>query len=830
MSFDNCIDTARLSGDISREAADRLKQDYAEFRTRAEAGGKASADAQAKADLLDYLKADTAHKRRKAKLAIAAQSRIKAELFSHKNAAGKRDVAEAAIFKLEHFGTAGFSSVEGSRKAIIGMAHARMENFLFHFRRGAVGGDLSRHNAADLRNVVREAFGEDSGDMSAKGLAKAWVDTAEWLRQRFNAAGGAIGKLDNWGLPQHHDARALMKVGKETWKDTIRPMLDTSRMTHPLSGKPLGGRELDRLLDQIYDTITTDGWIKRDPRRQAFGRGALANQHAEHRVLVFRDASTWLDYQDAFGGGDPFSAMMGHINMMARDVAAMEELGPNPNGMIEWMKQALTKEAALKATGKDAAIAASPARAIDRASSASKRIDDVWGSIRGALETPVNSRWGNGMAAVRSLITSSVLGSAAISSISDLGTQMITRRFAGLGASGVFSDTLRTMTPTGRREAVASGLILDNAMHVFHAQARYVGTLNGPQWASFVADRVLTFSGLTPWTQAGRHAFGTAFQNVLGERLTKGFDALDDALKNTLTRHGITAKDWDRMRKAPAHEPRAGAKFLRPQEIADTVDERLAERYLAMIMAETEFAIPSGSHRSRTALINENRPGTFIGEVLRSFSQFKSFGAVFMILHGARVARAAIGGHAAGGVMSGVTAAAPYAGALLISTTLFGSLALQLKQVAAGREPRDPATVDFWGAALLQGGGLGIYGDFLFSNINRYGGGFSTTLGGPVVQRANDIWNLTAGNAIQLASGEKTHFGRELVKFARGNVPGGNIWYARLAWERMVLDQVQHAVDPEAGKAFKRQQQFWKREFGQDYWWKPGEFLPSSGG
>jgi hypothetical protein len=479
------------------------------------------------------------------------------------------------------------------------------------------------------------------------------------LRKRFNAAGGAVGKLDNWGLPQHHDARALMAAGKQAWKDTIRPMLDTPRMTHPLSKKPLGGRELDRLLDQIYDTITTDGWIKRDPRRQAIGRGALANQGAEHRVLMFRDASTWLEYQDAFGGGDPFSAMMGHINMMARDVAAMEELGPNPNGMIEWMKQAVTKEAALKATGREAAIAASPERAVDRASSASKRIDDVWGSIRGALETPVNSRWGNGMAAVRSLITSSVLGSAAISSISDLGTQMLTRRFAGLGADKVFSDTLRTITPTGRREAVASGLILDNAMHVFHAQARYVGTLDGPQWASFVADRVLTFSGLTPWTQAGKHAFGMAFQNALGERLGKSFDKLDGPLKNTLTRHGITAGDWDRIRKAKAHEPRKGAKFLRPQEIADTVDGKLAERYLAMIMAETEFAIPSGSHRSRTALVNENRPGTFIGEVLRSFSQFKSFGAVFMILHGARVARMAIGGHAAGGVMSGVTAAAP---------------------------------------------------------------------------------------------------------------------------------------------------------------------------
>jgi hypothetical protein len=264
----------------------------------------------------------------------------------------------------------------------------------------------------------------------------------------------------------------------------------------------------------------------------------------------------------------------------------------------------------------------------------------------------------------------------------------------------------------------------------------------------------------------------------------------------------------------PLHE----GQLLRPAEIAERIDPKLAERYLEMIQSETEFAVPSGAHRSRTMLLDENRPGTLIGEAVRSFAQFKSFGSVFVLLHGMRM-------H--GMIASGQTGAgAAYAGSLLLSTTLFGAAALQLKQVAAGREPRERTDVAFWSAALLQGGGLGIYGDFLFSNVNRYGGGFSTTLAGPVIQRANDLWNLTGGNAIQLASGEKTHFGRELVKFARGNVPGSNIWYLRLAFERTVFDQLQFLADPEANKAFKRQQQFWRREYGQEYFWKPGQMTP----
>lgn len=63
------------------------------------------------------------------------------------------------------------------------------------------------------------------------------------------------------------------------------------------------------------------------------------------------------------------------------------------------------------------------------------------------------------------------------------------------------------------------------------------------------------------------------------------------------------------------------------------------------------------------------------------------------------------------------------------------------------------------------------------------------------------------------------------MKFARGNIPGSNIWYLRLAFEREVVDQVQYLVDPEANCAFKRQQQFFRRQ-GQEYFWAPGTRAP----
>ncbi|MEL7237578.1 MAG: hypothetical protein AAGK78_01855, partial [Planctomycetota bacterium] len=59
----------------------------------------------------------------------------------------------------------------------------------------------------------------------------------------------------------------------------------------------------------------------------------------------------------------------------------------------------------------------------------------------------------------------------------------------------------------------------------------------------------------------------------------------------------------------------------------------------------------------------------------------------------------------------------------------------------------------------------------------------------------------------------------------RRELPGG-LWWMGPAWERVVMDQLQHLADPEASAAFRRKVRFSRREFGQGYWWAPGEVAP----
>jgi hypothetical protein len=239
---------------------------------------------------------------------------------------------------------------------------------------------------------------------------------------------------------------------------------------------------------------------------------------------------------------------------------------------------------------------------------------------------------------------------------------------------------------------------------------------------------------------------------------------------------------------------------------------------LEMIQTETEFAVPSGSLRGRAMLLSDVPPGTFLGEIVRSVAMYKNFGVTLVFTHGRRAL-----------MQKGPMAKAAYAANLLITTTIMGGMAMQLKSLSKGKEPQDMTgekAPEFWGAAMLQGGGMGIYGDFLFNDVNRHGSSMGETLAGPVVSAANDLRRLTVGNVAQLPGEEPTRFGREAVGFARDFTPGGSLWYARLAYQRILLDQLQKEVDPDYQDSFKAMESRARSEMGQEFWWKPGEDRP----
>ncbi|MEE9395254.1 MAG: hypothetical protein V3W41_22405 [Planctomycetota bacterium] len=814
MSLKNCINLKKAAGEVDANRADEMLALFDDLErdarlTMSQAAARSYADSEVRRIVAEQ----AADNKRLALLQIVATERIGRDLEGFRGANGKENMPRAAEALFDRDDLAeGISNLDSRRKAVLGRLHTQMANELRFFSRDILGRQMKK---AELDNMAREIFGEKTGDEAAGQMARAWETAAEDARQRFNAGGGRIPKRQDWGMPQSHDSMRVRKASLAEWKGFIRPRLDTAKMLDEQTGLPFTVKQLDEALDAVYETIRTDGWSKVRPSGATRGR-SLANRRVDPRFLVFRSADDWLTYNARFGDRDPWSTMVSHLDHMSRDIAALEILGPNPEATVRWLGDTITKRAAEidAARGGD--------KAMSRARTAVNSMDHMWAAYKGTTQSPVNARVARGFQSARSTLASAQLGSATLSAVSDIAFQAMTARFNGLRATGVMRNILGLMADSDARvAAIRGGLIADSYAGNALSAHRMVGEVAGHEFFRRLSDGVMRASGLEGWTQFGRWAMGREFQGSIADFRGLAFDALDPAFQNTLTRYGLDGGNWDKIRAA---EPSTfkGVPFLEPEDIALAPhlevgeSDALATKYLEMIQTEMEFAVPTESLKARAAINQAARPGTFMGEMVRSVGMYKNFPITVLFTHIQRAVNQ-IRRHGDW----------RYLGGLMMSTTMMGAMALQLKQIAGGRDPRPMTSTEFWAAAGMQGGGIGIFGDLLFADQNRFGGGFAQSLAGPVVGLGEDVLKLTVGNIQQAASGKKTNVTPELARFLKRYTPGTTLWYTRLATERALWDQLDTMINPSyAARARRRRERGALRDYGQKYWWRPGQTLP----
>ncbi|RYE87233.1 MAG: hypothetical protein EOP19_04790 [Hyphomicrobiales bacterium] len=730
-----------------------------------------------------------------------------------------------------------FSSIQGRYEAIRGQADALMADLIekFETRTG-----FDKPGRADLSNLVREAFGENTGDAAAKALAQAWSGTAEHLRLMYNAAGGSIGRIENWGLPQAHDAHAVRKAGRQKWVEFVTPRLDLAKMIDETTGRPFTPQALVRALNDVFDTISTNG-LNMPLKNDGEGLSALARRRADSRFLMFRSADDWMAYQQSFGDADPFSVMLGHADEIARDIATMQVLGPNPAAQWKWLVRTAKAEAAKEE-------AAGVVGAIDKAEGNVVTANNMLGHFGGELQRPVSGWIAQLGASTRNLATAAKLGSALLSDIPTAGIYgAYARKFVGLSTSGDMTRLVNLLNPadgSGRQTARRSGFIIETAsdglirstndnLRLMTVGERLDGGFNA--FTRRMPTAMLRVTGLTAWDAARKRSFQAEFMGALHDRRGKTIadlasgDTEDKAFAGWLKARGFTDQDWASIRAAPVWEPRPGAQFLRPMDIPD---QELALRLAEAITTETKMAVPQGTLWSKAKLVGAERPGTVWGELRRNWAQFRSFNLTATSLW---VEEMALRGQKGG--MTPLVGTAAHLAPLMFYLTVGGALAIQLREITKGNDPKPMNEPRFWAAAMLQGGGLGVLADAIFASEARAGKSSQAAAFGAVGQMAADAYDLTAGNAVEISEGQRkgktlgeategANIGRDASKFVRSWTPGNSIWWARAAWNRAVMDNLQRLLDPEAEDDFERQRKRMKRENGQEQWWGVGTSAP----
>lgn len=791
MSLGYCIPDLIAQGKVPEQRAADLRRRYDALLAQYEREGMARpvAEAQATDVALKLLERDSLLKKRRALLQMRAQQ---GWLDTMRVQAGDGPLnGEAARVWLE--------TLDKRIDALRGRYFATLDDLLKKHRRNVLG---QVRNRDDLELTARELFGEKTGDLNAAEFADAYGRTREAARQRFNSAGGAIGKLENYGLPMRHDPEAVMAAPYEEWRN--HPSIERARIFDIETGEYATGLRREDILRAARETIATDGASKAKPGTQF--PGALANRGSETRIIHFASFDDWNAYRRDFGAqGDVYDIMMGSLYGLARDTAMIEAMGPNPAATIRFQKEWIEK--AIKSD-----VGPDGKRNREKIGAITGRMQATYDELTGANKVPADRRIALGFSALRAQQVAAKLGSAMLSAVNDFGTLLFTSGYNDIPVMKVMGSYMKLWgSDADRGLAVRLGLVTDDWIGMSASAARYTGEELTGEVSKRLAEVVIRGQGLARHTRNAQWAFGMQFLSHLTEMRGRPFNQLEPGMQRVFKANGLGEADWDAYRSTPMVQER-GAEWIMPADAG-----RAGERVLEMVLRETDYAVIMPDIRTRVQINSLMPPGTLRGEVFRSALLFKSFPMAIYNLHGRRLLS-----------QPGVWSKARYALGFGLLMTSLGALSAQFKLLASGKDPQPMDTPQFLGKAVVQSGGLGLFGDLLYNSENSYGGGILSTLAGPLLgQTLPGFADATGGNLIRAIDADeatKPEFVKDIGIAAEKEIPGRNLWYSRLAWERLVSDNVRELVDPKADKAFRDRAKRAQKE-GTAYFAPPGAGL-----
>ncbi|SSU76328.1 hypothetical protein [Acinetobacter baumannii] len=697
-----------------------------------------------------------------------------------------------------HGDMSGIQSIDSKARAIASIYRGELVDFYTNIK-----GGLGIFTDQELvQKIVRERFGENTGDALAKKISDKMGDVFETMRDRFNRNGGDIGKLDNWGLPQTHNLEKIAKAGKEAWVNKAESLIDTRQYVHE-NGDYYSQQEIRSLLEYTYDTLSSDGANKIEVGRQATGGGTskVTNRHGESRVLHFKDAESWLEYQSEFGGMQFVDLVEAHINGLSKDIAMVENLGSNPKTALKILMDAAAKKDWEKGIDDN------------KTQSSRKRAQVMFDEFSGG-NTPQSQVLANLGIAYRSMNVASMLGGTTIASLADQATIAKTAHVHNLSYRKAFGGIVEQLNPANKADReFAHGLGLateemlgsiarwsDDGLTSTYGKSEKLARIS-----SGVATQVMRVSFLNALTSASKVGFTKLLMEKYGRlSRSKAWNDLDVQDRELLSNTGLDERAWQVFQLAEPVVDRKGNQLMSARSIYEIPDEKLtafgdpkqvkdqvASQLQAHLLDEQGMAVIEAGLRERTWM-TVGAKGTITGEVFKGLMQFKSFSASFLMRQGSRTM-----------AQEGLKGKAAYGIPLFVTMTLLGGLVVQLRELLNGNDPQtiydsnDPKkATSFFMRSVVAGGGLPVLGDILVAGADTSGRDANSFVAGPLGGDFESLLSLTVGNLTQYNEGKDTNFGNEAFKFVKGKVPAQNLWYTKAAINRMVFDEMQDTIAP----------------------------------
>ncbi|WP_151834073.1 hypothetical protein [Acinetobacter ursingii] len=783
-------EAANIEARINETMRNMARRDVQKWRNLSDAERLTEASKQVAIDIQEQL----ARKHKIAAQDILTQSKNLAALDHPKLSAS--EVVDRMV--AAHGDMSGIQSINSKARAIAAIYRGDLVDFYTNVK-GAAG---IFTDVELVQKIVRERFGDSTGDPLAKKISDKMGDVFETMRERFNRNGGDIGKLDNWGMPQTHNLAKIAKAGKQAWVNKAESLIDTRQYVKE-NGDYYSQQEIRSLLEYTYDTLSTGGANKIEVGRQRAGGGTskVTNRNAESRVLHFKDANAWLEYQNEFGGMQFVDLVEAHINGLSKDIAVVENLGSNPTTAFRILT--------------DAADAKDRERKIvtTKGNSTLNRANIMFKEFMGE-NSPQSEVLANLGLAYRSLNVASLLGGTTIASIADQATIAKTAHVHGLSYRQTFGELVSQLNPANKADrelAHSLGLATeemlgsiarwsDDGLTATHGKSEKLARIS-----SALATQVLRVSGLNALTSASKVGFTKMLMNKYGTlSRSKAWADLDVMDRELLQNTGLDERAWQVFQLADPVVDRKGNQLMTARSIYEIPDEKLkafgdpkrikdevSSQLQAHLLDEQGMAVIEAGLRERTWM-QVGAKGTVTGEIFKGITQFKSFASAFLMRQGSRTFS-----------QQGVKGKAAYGIPLFVTMTLLGGLVVQLRELLNGNDPQtmwdsdDPKkTGSFFLRSVVAGGGLPVLGDILAAGVDTSGRDANSFIAGPLGDDFTTVLGLTVGNLTQYNEGRDTNFGNEAFRFLKGKIPAQNLWYTKAAINRLIFDNIQDTIAP----------------------------------
>lgn len=521
-------------------------------------------------------------------------------------------------------------------------------------------------NNANISQIAKAVDGENMGEQ-ANRLGKAIRDYID-LRNELMILSDALGmeeiQEDRWLRAIHDSSRlinpaSLAERTQQFFKAPLKSMRGKTNFNENAPKEWLNFIKSQLNLEETFkktDAFDKDGNIDEDKvntilnniyRNITEGKsdiftktGVLKDvksiQKRRRMFFHWKNFQAWSEYNQMYGAGNLFGALMSDIHGSANKVGMADIFGVMPDQIYEGLKRAQVK------------------KGIDKNTLWYRNTDNMFKWVRGESRIAVNMKFATLASNIRAFGSMARLGGIVFQSLPDMNIAASYAKRFGVSYGNALGNQLKALAEqytSSELQAFGEMMHLKLRHHMGY-MGKFVEAQSLGNVTSKITGKYFQYVGMQAWDNGNRLGIMATIGRQLAKNKAIGFDSLDKNLRNQLKNFNVSKEEWNALRKNISDQ------FLTLDAVDKVSDDDLKKIRTALGQDESSLiniknqlyrkvhtlydvaannAILTPGAYEQSLMLGATKPGTIVGELMRTMMQFKGFGISFVnrsLMHG----------------------------------------------------------------------------------------------------------------------------------------------------------------------------------------------------